>query len=386
VTGRPIVCLSSQYWDGGWFRKQHFMTRFAQCGNPVLYVEPSHSIVRRAGYDGRTRNPMARSRCRASMPALWVLTPSRLPPRPHRTSVSESWHSRIVADAERWAVRLGMKDPLWWVYDPEYAPALDHVAGARLVFDLVDDLAEYNVDEVRKTHVRACIERLASRAGTGFCTSEPLQALLSTDKRSAHVVPNGYDSDLFRPDRGCSSNAGNAVMRRPKVGFVGTLFDFIDYGLLADTARHIPRADFLLLGHVESHPSRVAELFALPNVEHVDAVHRMDVPAHLAGFDVCVAPFRRDAVARSVSPLKIYEYLAMHKPVVCTPMEGLQREAISRFIDFASDARPFAALVSDRLDSWHVDLDALDADLRTCTWDARFEQVLASMPVEALRT
>ena len=46
LTGKNIVCLSTHYWDDPWFRKQHFMSRFAKNGNRILYVDPTFSMVR----------------------------------------------------------------------------------------------------------------------------------------------------------------------------------------------------------------------------------------------------------------------------------------------------------------------------------------------------
>ena len=44
---KQIVCISQQYWDEPWFRKQHFMNRFVQKGYKVAYIEPSFSMLRR---------------------------------------------------------------------------------------------------------------------------------------------------------------------------------------------------------------------------------------------------------------------------------------------------------------------------------------------------
>ena len=35
-----IICISTHYWNDFWFRKQHFMSRFAKLGHRVLYVQP----------------------------------------------------------------------------------------------------------------------------------------------------------------------------------------------------------------------------------------------------------------------------------------------------------------------------------------------------------
>jgi hypothetical protein len=41
-----------------------------------------------------------------------------------------------------------------------------------------------------------------------------------------------------------------------------------------------------------------------------------DLPAYLAYADVAIIPWKVNEITRATSPLKVYEYLAMHRPVV----------------------------------------------------------------------
>ena len=56
------------------------------------------------------------------------------------------------------------------------------------------------------------------------------------------------------------------------------------------------------------------------------------IPSYVAAFDVCLNPFRGSRAADSVSPLKVYEYLALGRPVVSTPMRALQMEPAADLI------------------------------------------------------
>ena len=80
---RDVIVLSTQYWDGPWFRKQQFASRMAAAGARVLYVEPTHSIVRAANYVGESGNPAWRSRVREVDAGVTLLTPHRVLPRPN---------------------------------------------------------------------------------------------------------------------------------------------------------------------------------------------------------------------------------------------------------------------------------------------------------------
>ena len=44
------------------------------------------------------------------------------------------------------------------------------------------------------------------------------------------------------------------------------------------------------------------------------------VPAYMQAFTVGWVPFAAGAIARAANPVKIYEYLALGKPVVSTPV------------------------------------------------------------------
>jgi glycosyltransferase involved in cell wall biosynthesis len=47
------------------------------------------------------------------------------------------------------------------------------------------------------------------------------------------------------------------------------------------------------------------------------------VPHYLKGMDVCLVPFRNNAVSQAASPLKLYEYLAAGRAVVSAPLPDL---------------------------------------------------------------
>lgn len=374
MSRRPMICLSPHYWEGSWFRKQQFMLRFAQQGHRVLYIEPSHSVVRLTGPDGRTANPLLFSTISNVAPNVWTLRPPRLYPKPRVPWVSELNQRRILRAAKRAADNLGMREPIWWVYPPAFAPAVLDIPSENVVFDLVDDLEGYATNTKRATYRGKCVRNLAQHAGSTICTSRPLEKHLLAMGASPKVVPNGFDPQLFKASLG-TATSHNGGTERPVIGFVGTLFDFLDFDLLIRVAVEIPSADLVLVGRIESRQPAVASLIDLPNVRHMDAVPRHEVPAIIDTFDVCLAPFNQGRVAASVSPLKVYEYLAMHKPVICTPMQGLQQEPVAAFIDFADSAVEFVSLTRKRLDRWSVDMAALDDVLADSTWDARFDEV-----------
>jgi len=364
---RDIVCVSTNYWDGEWFRKQQFAVRFARAGHRVLFVEPSYSVLRSVRGREYIRNLLFRPVLREDISGVWVLTPRRMIPL-----VSRPWSSRLnavlLAAQIRWAlVKLQMKDVLLWVYPAEFAPALESVPHAGLVFDIVDDLVAYELKPSRATYVRECLRQLVAEADVVVCTTEGLAAAFAP---GAVVVPNGYDAALF--DAGTPQAAALQGYDRI-VGFVGTIFRYLDYGLIDRVATDLPDATIALVGRLADEDETLSALLGRPNVIHVPPVPRGEVPAYVAAFDVCIVPFKVNDVSRNVSPLKAYEYLAMNKPVVSVPMPSLSADPAAAGVVFANSHEEFVRAVELALDGA---IDAGDPEAaRSASWDGRFASV-----------
>ena len=71
--------------------------------------------------------------------------------------------------------------------------------------------------------------------------------------------------------------------------------------------------------------ARVDKVRNMRNIHFLGKQPYSKLPNYLAGFDVCVNPFVLGKLADSVSPIKLYEYLASGKPVVSVDMSAAQQ-------------------------------------------------------------
>ena len=51
-----------------------------------------------------------------------------------------------------------------------------------------------------------------------------------------------------------------------------------------------------------------------------------DIPEHIAAADICLLPAYKNEIMMNIVPIKIYEYMAMGKPVIATDLPGIQKE------------------------------------------------------------
>jgi glycosyltransferase involved in cell wall biosynthesis len=378
LTGRDIVCLSTHYWDERWYRKQEFMSRFA-LANRVLFVEPSYSMARRPRHHLRdiATNRVLRPRLERRADNLFLLKPPRGLPKwtdPRVERLTYRWYGSIVGKT---ATYLGFREAILWVYRPGFIHGFASVPHRQLVLDLVDDLAAYDETPSRQPFVEAAITDIARRAHLLVVTASTLAERYGGLARRVEHIPNGYDSVLFSPETVHSTPADLDGVPRPIVGFIGTLFSFLDFDLLERVAQIHHDKSLVLVGPVEANVrGSVARLVRHTNVTHIEGKSHELIPSYIAEFDVCLNPFRQGRVADSINPLKVYECLAMGKPVVSMPMEALRREPAGRVVLFADDYADFCRQIERSL---MPDIQETSTERRAAvasySWEQLFERL-----------
>lgn len=233
-------------------------------------------------------------------------------------------------------------------------------AGARLVVDFVDADAEKwrayaDLSGRPQRWVYASEHRRVVRfersviagADAGIFIS-PTERTLFADyaawaKGKLHVIPNGVDTDYFRPATMPGPDGGIAFCGRmdyaPNIDAAAWFAERI----LPRVRARNPEAVFRIVGAAPT--GRVLALKALPGVEVTGAVP--DVRPHLARASVVVAPLR---IARGIQN-KVLEAMAAGRPVVTTPqaLDGIGARPGSEVL-CAADETQFSAAVCNVLE------------------------------------
>jgi len=161
------------------------------------------------------------------------------------------------------------------------------------------------------------------RADLLFVVSAALQEQYARQGRKAMLLPNGVDLAHFSQALNEKTEVPKdlASLPSPRIGFVGLIDPlWVDTELLLALAWARPDWSVVIVGPAEKWrlPSDVP-----PNLHLLEARPYRTVPCYLKGMDVCLVPFRENAVSRAASPLKLYEYLAAGRAVVSTPVPDL---------------------------------------------------------------
>jgi hypothetical protein len=109
------------------------------------------------------------------------------------------------------------------------------------------------------------------------------------------------------------------------VGFLGAFEYFIDFDAILAAAQRLPEVDFVLIGGGREW-QRVkddARQRKLENVSLPGPVPHAEIFQHINRWDICLNVFKKIPVSHRACPIKLFEYMALEKPVISTRLHEL---------------------------------------------------------------
>ena len=373
LSGHDIVCISTQDWDDLWTRKQRFMTKLARQGNRVLYIEQQMHL---AGYIKHFKSHWRRIITWLKGPRkiednLYVYTfPIVLPFYQMSMWINGINHWLIAPALKKQMQNLNFGNPIYWIYTPYSDRLIGKVGEKFVIYECVDELSA-SKGLVRKEIVQILERRLIRKSDLLVVTA---QSLLDSKKHmaaNALLVPNGVEIEHFRKvlSEDTSIHEEIARIKRPVIGFLGSISYWIDIDLIQYVALSRPELSIVLIGPVRTDVSKIA---SLPNVYLLGRKDYQELPGYVKAFDVCINPYVLDGVAEGCSPLKLYEYLATGKPIVSVDMPEARK--FRRLIKIAGSKEKFVLEIDAALSEDGKFAADRIKESEKHSWDERFKQ------------
>ncbi|PFG32335.1 glycosyltransferase [Sanguibacter antarcticus] len=322
-----LVVVSLERWDDVWRRNQILLAGLlgADPDLRVLVVEPpADPLHALAGRRRPRRGAGLVARGRADgVPAgrLWTYQPTKWLPRRADAFVGTSADTRMAHTVLQVARRLHLHAPVLWVNDPAGA-TLARVSSWPSLYDITDDWLAAHRSPAQLARLRDDEDFLMATCRTVVVCSAAL-ARTKGAIRPVRLVPNAVDLDAFRRPRARPRDLppGRVAL------YAGTVHpDRVDVGLcvrLGDELRTTGLGTLVLVG-----PALVSEqdrtLLHDAGVQVLGPRPYATVPAYLQHADVLVVPHVVDPFTDSLDPIKLYEYQAVARPVVSTPVAGFR--------------------------------------------------------------
>jgi UDP-galactopyranose mutase len=300
-----------------WQRPQQVLSRFARNHAVLYFNEPKI---------GRPD----------IQPRLWQVAEDQnltafQPFFPHKAEFMEGWNSFYVALVRDCLMSRGWIQPdgsgtiaarplVGWFYTPMSVYFIDHLPLDLVVYDMMDELANFK-------GAHECLpEREAQmfeRADIVFAGSPSLYELKKHRHHDMHLFSSGVRLADFAPENREALSAPLELLgvERPIIGFYGVIDERLDIELLDAVAKLRPRWTWVMVGPVLKIDK--SSLPALPNIIYTGPKDYNELQKYLAAFDVAVIPFAMNDATKYLRPTKTLEYMAAHKPIVSTPLKDV---------------------------------------------------------------
>lgn len=274
------------------------------------------------------------------------VAPARLmrhdPTSPGRLARTYEAHDRAVRHA---AERLGLRSPTVVTANPFVAAYSPLEWAGSVTYYAWDDWSGLPAQERWWEAFEDAYAQIRRNGRGVVAVSSPLLRRISPTGPGI-VVPNGIEPGLWRTVS--EPPAWLNALPRPLCVYTGSIDSRLDTELLSAAARAVPNGTVLVIGRV-TEPDAVGPLASLRNVVLHPPVDHGSVPAVVAACDVGLVPHRRTRLTESMSPLKLYEFLAGGLPVVAVdlePMRGVDPHV--RLVDAPADfERAVGAALAD---------------------------------------
>lgn len=320
------------------------------------------AVALSAYYEVTVVSPVARKRAHlVDNPAPGVLLTRvwRLPGSYRSAGVADA--NAVLAGLQcapqirRAAVVIVTSPELW----PWVAPSLET---RTLVYDCMDDALAFDQDAEVRALKEQWERQLIQRSDLVVCSSDELAARAigrGAAQARTVIVPNGWDEHAF------PIAASSSLPREGPIELVyfGTIAAWLDVEALRAVASVCADVSIRLIGPDQRAACDLPGVRIEPPIEHRRLAHATSA-AH-----ALLLPFRVDALTRAVDPVKLYEYIALGKPILAAHWPALDRFA--DFVTFYRDQEHLVSLVRTRDVARPPDPERRAAFLAPQSWQSR---------------
>ena len=271
--------------------------------------------------------------------------------------------------------KLSFKDFILGIARPFLSHVIKKLHPILSYYDCPDDYREFPGLRADKGLLGRSEKDLLKSVDLVFCSSQWLREDKSHFNKNCFLIPNGVDVRLFSSKcLDAEIPADIEVIKKPILGYIGTVGEWLDFNTLIDLARARPDWSIVIIGPLTS--KRFSPIMkSAPSIHWLGEKEYKELPKYLRIFDVCLIPFKVNEFTQRIYPTKFHQYLAAGKPVVSSRLPDL--EPFSSCVEFYSDVKEMEMKIEKSLkeDSEQKVLERKRVAGEN-TWDRRVESMV----------
>jgi glycosyltransferase involved in cell wall biosynthesis len=320
-----FILFATADWDTPyWTNKQHMANEFARLGHRVLYIESIGLRKPRINSGLDLKRIFHRLKRGLNPPKkvdslIWVLSPLVLP-----YGHGNKWIGRFNQWMMEYQLRKFFKrhkfvNPYIWTYHPFVIELIRKLEFKnKIIYHCVDDLSA--VPGVDKKSFNIEEKRFLKIADIVFVTSKILEKKCSNFNTKTFYFPNVVDFKHFsKAQKKGDLPHDLKKISAPRIVYMGALSEFkIDLKLLHKLIKVNQEYNFIFIGdEIEGQANKILKkISAYSNAYFLGFKPYEQLPDYLRGMNIGLIPLKENNYTKSISPMKLFEYIASGLPVV----------------------------------------------------------------------
>ncbi|MDI9394646.1 MAG: glycosyltransferase family 4 protein [Euryarchaeota archaeon] len=204
------------------------------------------------------------------------------------------------------------------------------------VYYLIDHLHKLLPNELTRKTAEQFEKQTLKDADKIFVINKGLKDYaveMGGDINKVSIIPAGVDLEKFNPQVDGSSIREKYGIKKDDLllFFMGWIYDFSGMKEVAESLCNTNNEKIKLM--IVGDGDLYKPLLKMRSEQHLEdkliltgKIPFEEVPQHVAAADICLLPAYKNEIMMNIVPIKIYEYMAMGKPVIATNLPGIQKE------------------------------------------------------------
>jgi glycosyltransferase involved in cell wall biosynthesis len=252
------------------------------------------------------------------LPSGWMKRYPTLGMRPIARSIDRWWQAR----PSHWRRGLVMSYPHYLHLHNQLNPDVSvyyNIDDYSLYWpQLADGIRQLEQATILAADLTICVSRFRA---------EELRSSLPEAAARIHHIPHGAPTPFLAEhplDQPAEPPADLAHVRRPYLGYIGSLEDRLDWELMNQLSDAFPEAAFVVVGRVRDAAREpwwepCSRFLSRPNAHALGWRPQEALARYYQAFDVCLIPYRIDhPFNRACNPTKIMDAMGSGRPIVAT--------------------------------------------------------------------
>lgn len=239
----------------------------------------------------------------------------------------------VTNSNEYWLIeelgKLSNRDKILHLYstdnirDNEYIQLVRN-NGFTILYEYVDEIhEEISGMKIQQRILDRHNSMLEDESVTVIATADKLyQEVKAVRKTNFALVTNGVQLGHFDQKFSNVPLEIKDIVKKgnPIIGYYGAFAKWLNYELIEELATKHPEWEILLIGKDYDGSINNSNISKFSNIHVVGPINYYQLPEYAQHFSISTIPFRINDITDSTSPIKLFEYMALNKPIVTTAM------------------------------------------------------------------